>query len=184
MLGVAFLQKQRYMKSFPFKTWCFGLHLWQAMCNASKITKIYRERIFLQTKQPSSLKGCITKKAIEKGKQNHYRYVQQRAKLQHIHITWANAKERISLNEVRFIYIPKACRSLRSVKNGIWVHNEIAHRRFLRNVLYNGSVDMYIKSGVVAKAREAVKFHPTEDSLEKPMVWYPIHPFIRFLLLI
>ena len=76
-------------------------------------------------------------------------------------------RERISPNEVTFIYLLKACGSIAAIDEGTRVHDEIANRAFLEKSIAVGNalIDMYAKCGVLAKAHQVLEALPVRDTI-------------------
>ena len=76
-------------------------------------------------------------------------------------------RERISPNEVTFIYLLKACGSIGAIDEGIRVHDEIANRAILEKSIAVGNalIDMYAKCGVLTKAQQVLEALPVRDTV-------------------
>ena len=67
---------------------------------------------------------------------------------------------------VTFVCILKACGSVNGIDKGRQIHNMIVGTCLLENnVLGNALVDMYVKCGVAAKAREVLEMLPVRDAI-------------------
>ena len=76
-------------------------------------------------------------------------------------------REGISPNLVTFICILQGCGSLRDVKYGIKIHEEIMSRGLLGKdiVLGTALVDMYVKCGMLTKAKEVLEELPNRNAV-------------------
>ena len=85
--------------------------------------------------------------------------------------------EGLSPNNVTFICILKACRSLRAVNKGKLIHDHIWNSGMLKKntVLDNALVDMHAKCSLLTKARQVLEELPVLDSVlvcTNNRIWY------------